>query len=281
MGMGMYNQNTAQANSINVDTSIRWDQYVGAVAETMTRKYAARRDALAANDKEMYKKIVDRLKENPEARDVLTGDALSVLMDQLMDPKIAESSYNYAQVPLSADVIQRIPFRLGEGAETFSMNRLTVKGKGKWPVAFQDPEFARELRWFEKAVDKALEEAVDGKAKLSSIKEIQTAVEELARKLDQVVDPKADQQAYSEAVWMLAALRETARHFETHKIQLAIGEIDKYSGTTVNDLRIFMRKYSLRFGRAENPDERKLYPELYEKLRIQKEKFAELDKPNP
>jgi len=45
----------------------------------------------------------------------------------------------------------------------------------------------------------------------------------------------------------------------------------------VNDLKIFMRKYGLRFGRADSPDERKLYPELYETLRIQKEKFVELE----
>jgi len=277
MGMGIYNEKTAIAESINVDTTIRWNEYVAAVAETMTRKYAARRDFLSTRNKEMDKKILDRLRENPEARDVLTGDALSTVMDQLMDPKIAESSYRSAEVPLSVDVIRRIPFRLGESAETFSMNRLTIKGKGKWPVAFQDKRFASELRWFEKAVDTALDQAVDGKAQLSSIKEIQTSVEQLARKLDEVVDPKNDQQAYAEAAWRLKELRATTRLFETQKIQQAIGEIDKYSGTTVNDLKIFMRKYGLRFGRADSPDERKLYPELYETLRIQKEKFVELE----
>ena len=98
----------------------------------------------------MDKKILDRFRQNPEARDVLTGDALCTVMDQLMDPKISESSYRYAEVPLSVDIIRRIPFRLGESAETFSMNRLTIKGKGKWPVAFQDTAFANELRWFER-----------------------------------------------------------------------------------------------------------------------------------
>ncbi len=72
----------------------------------------------------------------------------------------------------------------------------------------------------------------------------------------------------------LKDLRGTARLFETQGVQLALGEIDKYSGTTVNDLKIFMRKYNLTFGRAENPDERQLYPELYEALQIQREKFA-------
>src|SRR5262249_4012229 len=93
-------------------------------------------------------------------------------------------------------------------------------------------------------------------------------------KLDQEIDPDADQRALSEAGMMLKELKKTARQFETHGVQQALGEIDKYSGTTVNDLRLFMRKYNLTFGSAETPDERKLYPELYEALQIQREKFA-------
>ncbi len=72
----------------------------------------------------------------------------------------------------------------------------------------------------------------------------------------------------------LQDLRKTARRFETEGVQRALGEIDKYSGTTVNDLKRFMRTYNLTFGTAETPDERKLYPELYEALQIQREKFA-------
>ena len=140
----------------------------------------------------MDKKIRDRIREHPEARDLLTGDALSDVMDQLTDPQIAESSYRYAEVPLSVDIIRRIPFRLGESGENFSMNRLTIKGKGKWPVAFQDKRFASELKFFEQAVDAALDEAIDGKAQMSSIEKIRSSVEELARKLDQVIDPKTE-----------------------------------------------------------------------------------------
>ena len=165
MGMGIYNEKTAIAESINLDTTIRWNEYVAAVVKEQRREYVARREYLSAINKEMDKKIRDRLREHPEARDLLTGDALSDVMDQLTNPVISESSYRYAEVPLSVDVIRRIPFRLGESAQTFSMNRLTIKGKGKWPVAFQDKRFASELKFFEQAVDAALDEAIDGKRK--------------------------------------------------------------------------------------------------------------------
>ncbi len=119
-----------------------------------------------------------------------------------------------------------------------------------------------------------LEEAVEGKAQMSKIARIQRAVEELAQKLDREIDPDTDRRALNEAALQLKSLRTTARQFETQGVQQALGEIDKYSGTTVNDLRIFMRKYNLTFGKAESPEERKLYPELYEALQIQREKMA-------
>jgi hypothetical protein len=275
-GMGIYNEKTAIAESINLNTTIRWNEYVAAVVKEQRREYVARREYLSSINKEMDKKIRERLREHPEARDLLTGDALSDVMDQLTNPVISESSYRYAEVPLSVDVIRRIPFRLGESAQTFSMNRLTIKGKGKWPVAFQDKRFATELKFFEQAVDAALDEAIDGKAQMTSIAKIHSSVEELARKLDEVIDPKTDPTAYAEAAMRLKDLRATADRFEIHKVQQALGEIDKYSGTTVNDLKVFMRKYGLRFGRADSPDERKLYPELYETLQVQRAKFADL-----
>jgi hypothetical protein len=279
MGLGIYNEKTAIADSINLDTMIRWNEYVAAVVKEQRREYAARREELSARNKEMYEKIRERVRDHPETRDLMIGDALSSLLDQLTDPKIAESSYRFAQVPLSVDVIRRIPFRLGERGENFSMNRLTMRGRGKWPVAFQDKQFTSERKYFEEAVDVALDEAIDGKARMSSIKRIQSAVEDLARKLDQVIDPKTNEVAYEEAAIRIHQLRATARLFETFKVQQALGEIDKYSGTTVNDLKVFMRKYGLRFGTAESPDERTLYPELFETLKMQKEKFADLEKP--
>jgi hypothetical protein len=274
MGMGIYNQQTAIANSINLDTEIRFNEYVAAVAKEMRRAYAERRAYLSAKNKEANEKIAERITSHPEARDVMTGDALTAIMGQLLGPEISESSFRSAEVLLPVDMIRRIPFRLGDRGENFSMNRFTIKGKGKWPVAFQDKRFERELKEFETAVDLALEEAVEGKAQMSRIARIQRAVEALARKLEQEIDPDTDQRALSEAGLRLKDLRKTARQFETQGVQQALGEIDKYSGTTVNDLRLFMRKYNLTFGSAETPDERRLYPELYEALQIQREKFA-------
>jgi hypothetical protein len=58
---------------------------------------------------------------------------------------------------------------------------------------------------------------------------------------------------------------------KSHQIELVIGELDVYSGTTVRDLLAFMEKYKLGFADAQTPWEIELYPELYARLKLQGE----------
>lgn len=56
MGAGIYNVDTAIARSINVDTMIRWNQYVYLSQKEATREYFARRNAAIAKDKSTIKR---------------------------------------------------------------------------------------------------------------------------------------------------------------------------------------------------------------------------------
>ena len=273
IGMGQYNLYTAQANSINTDTFIRWNEYIWNVAKNENRENAEHRAAMIARHAEAYAKIRERILEHPEERDMLNGDSLNAVLDKLMDPRISESSFKYAKVPLSVDVIRRIPFKLAEKNEKFSMSRLSPKGKGKWPVAFQDDQFTAERRGYERALDEVLEQAIEGKIQLEAIKKLEDAVEVLATKLDKVITP-SNERHYMEARKRVDELRISARLLKTHQIERVLGEIDKYAGTTVNDLRLFMQRHGLRFAVAETPEERTLYPELYAALRLQREKVT-------
>jgi hypothetical protein len=60
-----------------------------------------------------------------------------------------------------------------------------------------------------------------------------------------------------------------------HKVQMAITELDRYSGTTVNDLRIFMQRHNLLFAPSWTQDERTLYPRLHTELLVQREKLKD------
>jgi hypothetical protein len=272
-GMGNFNYLTAQADSINTDTYIRWNEYLYNAAKNENRENAEHRAKMIAQHKAEYAAILKRIRENPEELDLMKGDALNSVLDQLMDPRISESSFRYAEVQLPVDIVKSIPFKLAEKNEKFSMSRLSPKGNGKWPVAFQDDAFAPERKNYERALDDALEQAIEGKMSLEAIRGVEVAVEDLRRKLDKVLAPSTERH-YMEARKRLDELSTSARLLKTHKIEMALGEIDKYAGTTVNDLRVFMQKYNLRFAIVETPDERRLYPELYTSLVQQRDKVV-------
>jgi hypothetical protein len=272
-GMGLYNLNTARANSINLDTEIRWNEYLAAVAKEQTREYVARKVADATQRKEFYKQNRQRVLDSPEARDVSNGDALNRVLEELQNLNLGESTYNSdrLKVTIPADMVRHIPFKLGEKGEQFSMDRLMLKEKGAWTVALQDKRFDFVKKAYALALDKALEQAIDAKMQIPAIEEVDARADDLFRRLDEVIPPSNDR-LYIEARDRLTELKTTVRLLKTSKIERAIGEIDKYSGTTINDLKMFMMTHDLRFGAAKNPEEKGRYPELYASLREQLDK---------
>ena len=169
------------------------------------------------------------------------------------------------EVPLPVEVIRHIPFRLDETGEKFSMDRLCMKGKRNWSVAFQDKQFEHVKKAYERALDKVLEQAIDGKMQIPSIEEVEARVDDLYRKLNEVVGPRNDP-LYIEAKERVKDLKKTVEMLKKEKIERAIGQIDKYSGTTVNDLKLFMREHHLRFDAAKTTEEKRLFPQLYTSL---------------
>ena len=273
-GMGVYNRQTAEANSINANTEMRLNEYVYACLMNENRMNAEHRDAMVEKNKENYNKIRQRIEQHPEARDVRKGDALNAVLEQLNNPKIQESTSRTVTVPLSVDEVRRIPFKLGaKGVKSFSIARLTAKDKGKWPVAFQDNQFDRDRREFEKALDNALEQQYKGSMQLESIKAVQKTVDNLEFTLEKVVGRISDT-LYIEARERLKEMRATVEMLKTQSVEQALGELDRYAGTTVNDLRVFMLRHKLQFADAGNPDERELFPQLYAKLGEQKDRVS-------
>jgi hypothetical protein len=273
-GMGSYNLNTAKADQINANTFIMLNEYMWNVAKNENRENWEHRKQVLEARLEYRKKIQERIHDHPEGLDVMHGDALTAILRDITDPKVSESSSHYAKVPLDADVLRRIPFKLGEKGETFSMNRLSLKSRKKWAVAFQDPQFTSLCQVYQRAVDNALDLAIEGKQTQEAIEAVEKAVNNLDDKVlrtPYILDP-INQRLASEARSQIDTIRKTARLFKTHKIQLVLADIDKCSVTTVDDLRLFMRRNNLTFAEADTPDERTLYPDLYQALVLQREK---------
>jgi hypothetical protein len=273
-GMGIYNLETAQADSINLDTSIRWNEYLAAVAAESTRAYVARKRAAATEEKEFYKRNRERVLNTPESREVTNGEALNRILEELQNANLGESVFRSErmQVRLPVDIVRHIPFALAEKGQHFSMDRLSLKGKGKWPVAFQDKKFDYVKKSYAAALDKALEEAIDGRMQFDTIKVLEAKADDLFYKLEEVVG-RIDDPLFIEAKDRVKELRNTAQQLKFTKIERAIGDIDKYSGTTINDLKVFMTSHNLRFAVAKSPEEKEMFPELHELMVAQREKL--------
>src|SRR4051794_272011 len=82
-GLGVYNRLTAEAVSINTDTTIRWNEYVAAVVKNENHQNAMHRAFVLERRREHYNTIYQRIRENPEERDVMNGDSLNAVMEEL------------------------------------------------------------------------------------------------------------------------------------------------------------------------------------------------------
>jgi hypothetical protein len=279
-GMGVYNEKTAIANQINANTFIMMNEYFAAVAKQGAWENAERRRQELRKINDLRKQIYERLHDNPELRDVFTGDALNVTLSDLTDPKIDDSTSRFAQVPLDPGIIRQIPFKLGERNESFSMNRLSMRRK-KWPVFFQDDTYKPARDAYQRAVDHGLDLAIDGKMEEEALRAVEQAIDGLENALMSapIVHEVRNQKLYSDAKAKLDILKRTEGLFMDSKVQRAFAEIDNYSGTTVDELRLFMQKHGLTFANADTPDEKVLFPKLYMALKLHREKVLSPDIP--
>ena len=264
-GLGSYNRNTAIAESINVDTAIRLDTYVSSVLRAGRENWAKLDKLAQEKSKANYEKIRSRIQDHPEALDVFTGNALNAALEQLNDPKIQESSFRSVPVTIPREMIRQIPFKLDEKGLIFSLQRLSTRGKGKWPVAFQHDQYARERKGFEKAIDRAMEQMIEGKILPETITDYDNAVRDLSEKLQREYGQSTDRR-YTEAKTRLNEMSKASTLLRTTNIQRVLAELDRYTGKTVNDLRMFMQAHNLRFAYAESPDERRVYVDLFAAL---------------
>ena len=165
-------------------------------------------------------------------------------------------------MPIPREMLRRIPFKMDEKGLVFSIQRLTARGKGKWPVAFQQDDFEAERKAYDKAIDQALGEMIDGKVNEETIKAYDDAVAALSKKLQARFGMKTDL-LYTDANRRVHEMEKASRLLKTLKMQPVMAELDRYTGQTVNDLRLFMLAHNLLFAAADSADERRMYTELY------------------
>src|SRR5262245_22848423 len=140
LGAGLYNLNTAEANSINADTIMRWNEYMFLAQQEANRREYLRRARMLKRDSQSGDEIYKRVRDTPTDRDIADGDALNAILDQLTNPKVHSSALRLIKAPLSGKVIKEIPFTNASEGVTISLHQLT--GERSWPLALQGSTFA-------------------------------------------------------------------------------------------------------------------------------------------
>jgi hypothetical protein len=268
IGVGEYYE--AMANSINADTAMRVNDYIMTALTMEAKDNAEHRAAILAGRLENYKKIRERILNAPEQGDVLDGAALNAMLDKLQAPDISDSTFHLYEVPIDAEFVQRIPFKLARKGEIISLKRLLLKAKGKWAVEFQDQRYDRVREAYLSAVDNALELAKEGNMQDSALVELKKALDNLKSRVRSDLDPML----YVDVKEQLDTLGSAIALFETHDVQAVLADIDNEPVMSVFQLKSFMQKHNITFAPTKTTDERKLYPQLYTALSEQRSKIT-------
>lgn len=262
-GMGQYNLNTARAESIRVDAAITLDSYIGAVRKEENARQARIRAQKLADHLKYWHGSRERLRDAPNAYDISIGNALNDLMGFVSQGKFTPSELRSTSILLPADVVRRLPFKLGEEGAVISLPRMKHEGIGAWPVAYQDKKYTRVRETYDRAIKHALDEQYEGRISQKTMIELDQAVGSISRQLELDTFVKNESALYNPAIKHLRELEKSATQLKSHKIERVTSDLDAYMGTTVDELRKFMNDHKLSFAIAERPEEVAAYREIY------------------
>jgi hypothetical protein len=253
----------------------------GAVNEyayrTMQRYNADREKRLGRRLKrriDLFDARQQNLHDNPDYADLMNGDTLNLLLQDLWNPAITPSSLRSAMVPLSVSNVHALSFQIARLGGTISRRILTAdNGKG-WPIALNSPSLESAKKAYLDAVYNVLELICQQQLSPEAIRAVDHALDGLKAAVDRTI-PQTDR-FYVQAQLFLKDLTDQARLIGDSSVRNLLADLDGYPGTTAVELVEFMRWYNLRFGPAKpGTPERELYPKIYEALLAVRQRLPE------
>jgi hypothetical protein len=262
MGAGIYNLQTAQAESINADTAMRFNDYVADVTRESARIHAARRDQRLAKNRSLYNARQQQLRDNPSQRDVELGDALNAAVADLSDPRLGSAALRAAKAPVPASLIAQVPFLVASERITLMMDN--VRSSIKWSDVFETDRFASDKKTFDDLVERMQNEAYEGDLSPKIMREARGFVKDLTGKLE--AQPLKDPDHQKEALRFVTACSSLLNLLEKPSTGPALLELRKIQDTMIGNLLGFMNAFNLRFGPATTPSQKQVYSRLFEIL---------------
>jgi hypothetical protein len=259
MGAGMYNLNTAQANNIEAQTAMMWNDYVAQVTHESARIHAMRVHNEFQKNQALYDAHQRSLRENPGRVELENGDALNAALDDLTNPKLGSSALRAATTPVSASLIAEVPFQ--NAAERVTLMLDDLRGAVKWPEVFEGERFVNDKKTFDDLAAQIRKEAQDDEVSPKTLRAAQTFVNELRAKV--TAQPLSDPLDQQEATKFLNTSSHLLGLMKKPDIQPALLELRKVKDTTIGNLLGFMNAFNLRFGVAKTLKEKQAYRQLF------------------
>jgi hypothetical protein len=206
--------------------------------------------------------IRERLRNNPEQRDVTQGDALNVAMEEINNPRVYVRALRAAQVRIGADVIRDIPFRYNAAAITVGLHQLAT---GARPAPLLRPEFAADFEAI-KALDQKILDQVerDDAPDAATVRELLEAIYKAEDTAVGLLPPNSIE--LKQADRYLKALHGLIVMLKTPDIESFRAGVGNRPDATLGDLLSFMNAFNLRFGVATTPRQREVFNGLYRQL---------------
>lgn len=263
MGVGQYNEQTAIARSVNADTAMRMNEYLYESQQVRNQRYYANLAAQRQRINESAETVFNRLRNEPEARDVTRGDALNVALDELTSPKYLSESMREARAVIPSSMVKQIPFNAASQMLTISMSELL--NKDNYPdLLTQNPAFEAERARL-RAVGDQLRSLKEGHELTDAqIKEAQDAVAAFRAKVEATY-PRNSRELNQVRPY-LKGLSALARLLQRPKLQELLANVDQEATRPLSDLLGFMHTFNLRFGVATTPEQQAAYNTIWPML---------------
>ena len=239
-GAGVYAVDQAKADSINVDTMIKWN----------TALRAEQQKDAAKQEGEREERVAERRIED--------GTTLNGLLAQILDFDPGTARSGAAKARLTAAAVREIPFEWNSEALTICLDQMTTRGS--MPDVLMDPIYTADRDKLRAVIEEALKEDRKGNVSEASKRRITEAIASFRAKykkngagLDELASPALDYFS------TLAAIVPMLNDPSMRKI---LDRLEDNKGATVGDLVAFMNAYNLRFGPATSARQVAIYREL-------------------
>ncbi|MFO0910137.1 MAG: hypothetical protein U0794_17635 [Isosphaeraceae bacterium] len=259
-GAGQYNVQTAQARAINANTAMQWNNYMYAVnqqnAANELKRLQGQQQATIDTMNATYK----RLHDNPDAHDIHSGDALNVVLDELVNPKVYTQITTKSTVAIDTGLVKNINLQYAANMILISLQDISSRAVPN-DLATR-PEFEADRQAIRAIVAQGRQEAQSGNPiPRATLEKFRTAVKAAQAKADAMFPEGTPSRDESDN--FLKALYGLGAMLEQPNIAQFLKGLDEYPQTTLGHLISFMHTFNLRFGSAKTPIQEAAYDQIY------------------